>query len=370
MAGGSTQTNCNAFPGGPGTPQLGFTYVPGYGTDDKLEGQASHVSTAGYAVAIYIQVSGGWWTKPTFAQPVTALQPDGTWTASIVTGGSDQLATQIAAFLIPTSYSPPALSGSPTLPAELYSNSVANVQVSRSAQSISGVIVDSNSYPLPNVSVALTGSATGQTLTTPDGKYSFANLSGPGPFTVTPAGDQAFTPVSQTFPTISGNQVANFTTGGATAKYNAQDATSQGAWTGKYGADGYVIANDASSVPSYATVSLTGASTYTWVASISDLRALQSFKGSSARIASTYYSSSTFTFDINLTDGNLHRIALYVLDWDSTSRSENIAVVDAASNAVLDTETLSGFHGGQYACWNAQGHVLIKVTRAAGQTPW
>ncbi len=367
VAGGITQVNCNAIPGGAGTPQLSLTYVPPYGSSDELEGQALHVPTAGYGIAVYIDVSGGWWTKPTFAQPVTTLQPDGTWLTPIVTGGSDQLATEIAAFLIPTSYSPPALAGSPTLPAALYSNSVANVQTSRSAQSISGTISDSNGFPLPGVLVTLTGATNAQITTTPDGKYSFADLTSVGPFTVTPTGDQrAYSPASQIFQSISANQPANFTTAGAIATYGSQDATTQGTWTGKYGADGYLIANDTSSAPAYATISFTGAATYTWAASTSDVRALQASKGATSRIASTYYAGSNFTMDVNLTDGNTHRIALYLLDWDSTARSETISIVDAASNTVLDTETFSGFHNGEYAAWNVQGHVLIEVAKTGG----
>jgi hypothetical protein len=120
LAGQSVQVVCNGIPGGPGTPQISFTYIPPYGSFDKVEGQELHVSTADYAVALYIQVFGGWWTKPTFAQPITPLQPDGSYSSPYATGGSDQLAAAIAAFLIPQSYKPPQLSGSP-LPARTLS---------------------------------------------------------------------------------------------------------------------------------------------------------------------------------------------------------------------------------------------------------
>jgi len=93
---------------------------------------------------------------------------------------------------------------------------------------------------------------------------------------------------------------------------------------------------------------------------------LQVSSGSSSRIASTYYSYSSFTIDVNLTDGNMHRIALYLLDWDTSSRSETISILDAASNTVLDTETFSGFHNGVYAAWNVRGHVLIEVKLNGG----
>jgi exo-beta-1,3-glucanase (GH17 family) len=120
-----------AVPGGPGTPSIAFTSVPPYGSFNNLQGQVLHVAPADYRVAVYIYV-GGWWTKPTFANPLTTILPDGTWTCDITTGGSDQNATQIAAFLVASTYSPPQMSGGQTLPSSLYSDSAANVSVTRS----------------------------------------------------------------------------------------------------------------------------------------------------------------------------------------------------------------------------------------------
>ncbi|MGO9991029.1 MAG: M12 family metallopeptidase [Steroidobacteraceae bacterium] len=150
------------------------------------------------------------------------------------------------------------------------------------------------------------------------------------------------------------------------AKYVDLDTTTQGTWTGKYGANGYLIANDAFDPPSYAAVALSGDSTYTWAASSTDPRALQTASGASTRIASTYYSFSNFSYNVNLFDGAVHQIALYLLDWDSGGRSETISILDANTNAVLDTRTISGFQTGDYAVWTVQGHVIIQVTVAGG----
>ncbi len=150
------------------------------------------------------------------------------------------------------------------------------------------------------------------------------------------------------------------------AIYSGLDSATQGTWTGYYGTNGEVVANDTTNTPAYATVSFTGASTYTWAAFTSDIRALQRSSGSTTRIASTYYSSSSFTINVNLTDGNTHRIALYLLDWDSSSRSETISILNANSDTVLDEETFSGFHNGQYASWDVQGSVIIQVTKTGG----
>lgn len=152
----------------------------------------------------------------------------------------------------------------------------------------------------------------------------------------------------------------------SSAKYVRTDTMTQGTWTGSYGEDGLLIANGASSTPSYATVAVTGDATYTWAASTTDPRALQTASGASTRIASTYYSSTNFTINVDITDGNTHRVGLYLLDWDGGARSETVTILDAGTNAVLDTETYSGFQNGEYASWNIHGHVLIQVKVTGG----
>jgi YVTN family beta-propeller protein len=145
------------------------------------------------------------------------------------------------------------------------------------------------------------------------------------------------------------------------------DATTQGTWAFQYGADGFLIANDGfSQLPAYATVSLTGATAYTWVPDTPDARALQIVSGAPNRIASTYFAPDTFTINVNLTDGNTHRVALYLLDWDSTSRAETITIRDATTNTVLDSQDFSNFHDGIYAVWDIKGNVLIQITRTSG----
>jgi hypothetical protein len=114
----------------PPPPEFKFTYVPPWGSSDDLAGREIGWESADCAVAVYINV-GAWWTKPTAAEPLTPLQPDGTWTCDITTGGSDAYATRITAFLLPAGYSPPVLLGAGALPAELYSNALAVADVAR-----------------------------------------------------------------------------------------------------------------------------------------------------------------------------------------------------------------------------------------------
>jgi len=153
--------------------------------------------------------------------------------------------------------------------------------------------------------------------------------------------------------------------GGPSAVFAGVDATTQGSWTSVYGGDGYNVINDAIAYPAYAQVAATGQSSYTWAASTSDVRALQKATNSADRLAATWY-GDTFSIDLNLTDGNVHPVGVYLVDWDSTSRSETLEVHDAGTDALLDTRTVSGFHNGQYLLWNIKGHVTLRVIKVAG----
>lgn len=122
---------CMDIPGGTGTPVIEFTTVPPVGSSADLRGQVWHAAPGDYGIAVYIKVLGGWWTKPFWNNPVTPIACDGSWVCDITTGGEDAQATDIAAFLIPLSYTPPAASWDGVLPAELYVNSMAYVEVNR-----------------------------------------------------------------------------------------------------------------------------------------------------------------------------------------------------------------------------------------------
>jgi hypothetical protein len=156
--------------------------------------------------------------------------------------------------------------------------------------------------------------------------------------------------------------------GGNSATYTGVDTTTQGTWTGKFGNAGYVIANGTSNPPAFATTTVTGDITYTWAGLTSDVRALQLSPGSTGRLAATYTADpgASFSININITDGKAHPVALYLLDWDTTTRAQTITILDATTNTILDTESYSGFANGQYAIWNIKGSVIINVTPTSG----
>jgi hypothetical protein len=117
--------------GGPGNPAIEFTYVPPYSSFENLRGQVWHVAPVEYKATVYIYVVSGWWTKPYWNDPLTHIWPDGKFVCDITTGGVDQNATAIRAYLVPAGYAPPLMSGQSTLPQELLENAVAWVEALR-----------------------------------------------------------------------------------------------------------------------------------------------------------------------------------------------------------------------------------------------
>src|SRR5438874_367360 len=82
-------------------PRIVITNIPPYNSFDDLAGVALGAVPTSTAVAAFIYVPGyGWVGKPTCAQPLTIPQADGSWRADVTTGGSDQLATRLAALLV------------------------------------------------------------------------------------------------------------------------------------------------------------------------------------------------------------------------------------------------------------------------------
>ncbi|MFA6382039.1 MAG: immunoglobulin-like domain-containing protein [Candidatus Buchananbacteria bacterium] len=113
-------------------PLIAFTYVPVYGdTEGILKGVASSIHQELFRVAVVERVGGGWWTKPSFGNPLSDIGSDGRWACDITTGGNDQNATEIWAYLVPFWCVVPTLNGQTTLPTPEDFGAVAYVWVNR-----------------------------------------------------------------------------------------------------------------------------------------------------------------------------------------------------------------------------------------------
>jgi hypothetical protein len=155
----------------------------------------------------------------------------------------------------------------------------------------------------------------------------------------------------------------------ATASFVTTDTTTQGNWKTAYGSDGFDISQDPSSnnptLPSYATLNITGPANYPWNTATSDPRAeLLAAPGSTSRIAGAWLALNSLSFNLSLSDGQSHQLALYLLDWDHAGggRSERIDLINNATGATLDSRTVSSFQNGEYLVWNVSGSLTIQVT--------
>jgi hypothetical protein len=123
---------------------------------------------------------------------------------------------------------------------------------------------------------------------------------------------------------------------------------------------------DYQQLPAYAQPALSGQSHSTWDTSSSDPRAVQDPLNPSNRVATTWYAAAQFTIDLNITDGGAHRIGLYLLDWDSQGRAENVSVLNADNGQVLASQSASNFSGGTWLVFDVTGHVRLQFTTTAG----
>jgi hypothetical protein len=99
-----------------------------------------------------------------------------------------------------------------------------------------------------------------------------------------------------------------------------KDFTTPGDWQTAYGADGYALAIGVANLPSYAQLSFSGKYDYVSDTNAGEQRAL-SYPDSGYRFAADWTGQNSlsiplnvFVMDLNLTDNQSHRVAIYILD--------------------------------------------------------
>ena len=113
-------------------PSIEITKTPAFGSFENLGGRVLDADPASHRVAVFIYVpSAGWWTKPYCDSPLTLIQPNGSWSADITTGGADASATKITALLVSTNYAEPCVMGPAVLPPNVIGQAIAAVTVER-----------------------------------------------------------------------------------------------------------------------------------------------------------------------------------------------------------------------------------------------
>ncbi len=94
-----------------GPPAIEIESWPAKGAYGEMTGSVTNVDPSKYMVACYLEVNGGWWTKPTWDDALTPISSYGNWGCYVTTGGIDDQATTLKAYLLPKGVSAPQASG-------------------------------------------------------------------------------------------------------------------------------------------------------------------------------------------------------------------------------------------------------------------
>lgn len=114
---------------GQASEPIRLTSVPDWGnTSENLYGKVN-VNPLAYKVAglIFIEEAGGWWTKPSFANPAVTIAADSSFVLDFTGGGMDRYCTRLLAVLVPNGYQVPVFGGVGELPEDFLSHPYAIV---------------------------------------------------------------------------------------------------------------------------------------------------------------------------------------------------------------------------------------------------
>jgi subtilisin family serine protease len=146
------------------------------------------------------------------------------------------------------------------------------------------------------------------------------------------------------------------------------NTTRHGNWVSYYGSQGAYVVGDSTTFPSFVTGSFSGGTPVVLQDPSSNTAALQEATSPASRIEAYDASASTETINLDFTDGVSHQVALYVADLDHRRRTEMVQIVDALTGAVLGSQTVSNFAGGQYLVFDLSGDVQIVLTNLNAST--
>jgi uncharacterized protein (TIGR03437 family) len=127
------------------SPGLVITSIPDYGSTSAtiLRGRVTNIGPdkyGDYKLAVMVAIEGlGYYSKP-FCNPLfTAINSDGAWSANIVTGGVDELATTIVAYLMRAGFQTTCVLGGSDL-SSFDREAVAKVVINRDNPAVKTVV--------------------------------------------------------------------------------------------------------------------------------------------------------------------------------------------------------------------------------------
>ena len=151
------------------------------------------------------------------------------------------------------------------------------------------------------------------------------------------------------------------------AQFINSDEDTQGAWIGNYGVDGQYIVEKESNLPAYANLSWNpNSKAIVWENNSTDVRGLQ--YNSDSTILSARYSETEdhpwwFSIDVGEQESN---VSIYFLDGDNQNRKFILNVIDHATGARYDIQTIQNFEEGKWLTWKIRGKVRVVMDLLEG----
>ncbi|MBL8025357.1 MAG: metallophosphoesterase [Fibrobacteres bacterium] len=149
------------------------------------------------------------------------------------------------------------------------------------------------------------------------------------------------------------------------AEFVRTDTLTKGTWKGVYGNAGYVLPGNDTLLPSFINLKTNKVQTSITIDTTTDVRALQKVNGDTAkRIVSFWHGGSgpVFEVSVSITDGKVHAMSFYVIDWSLTGnpKFQRIEILDSATGIILATREISKYKGGKYLNWKIYGKVKFR----------
>src|SRR4051794_13135021 len=200
-----------------------------------------------------------------------------------------------------------------------------------------------------------------------------------GPTQMAPASRPAYAPTAQNTPALLDAPAAEpppapvapaAAVRQASASLLGVDDHSRGGWVGRYGKRGYSVAMAGSTprLPPGVELTTDRGQLYIWSPVTTDPRGLSVPETPSRLSAGQWFAWDHFSLDLDLRRGTRqdYQVALYLMDWDSDARVQQLEVADAESGGVLFTRTDEHFRSGRYVILRLSGHVVLRFTRTGG----
>ncbi|HXG47310.1 MAG TPA: Ig-like domain-containing protein, partial [Methylomirabilota bacterium] len=155
------------------------------------------------------------------------------------------------------------------------------------------------------------------------------------------------------------------TSGPGQSLFLGNDRATGGDWIGVYGTEGYLIAGHARALPAGVATAVENAEVLVLDDPSTDGHALQKTNGVE-RIASRWQADSQFRFLIETTDGQAHRVTVYLAALDAQPRLLEVRVLDQATRAVLDRRSIFVAGNPAHLRWSLRGRVELQIARLTG----